>query len=159
MSVADRCSTALQAAAPVAALLGAALPTAAADAMPLRHAGALAVSCTIDRLPAAAASGLCARVAKAARRGAPFPVELAPASKDVLSLVVGGSLRDGGLTLAARLLRPGQPLATAIGGPPTAPVSIRDEAAVRAAIDAALAPILPWQTARSARVPRAPRAE
>ncbi|MFC3713762.1 hypothetical protein ACFOMD_14390 [Sphingoaurantiacus capsulatus] len=149
----------MRSAAPLAALLGAALPFATADAMPLRHAGALAVSCPIAGLPAAAAPKLCAQVAEAARRGAPFPVALAARSDAALSLVVGGSMRDGKLTLAAQLLRPGQPQAAALTAPATRAVPIKDEAAVRAAIEAALAAVLPWQRTARSQPPRAPRAE
>ncbi len=157
--VADRYPTTLRSAAPIAALLGASLPLTAADAMPLRHAGALAVSCPIAGLSAAAAPMLCAQIAEAARRGAPFPVALAGPSDAALSLVVGGSLREGKLTLAPRFLRPGQPQAAALTASATRPVPIKDEAAVRAAIEASLAAVLPWQRPARPQPPRAPRAE
>lgn len=150
------------------AALATLLLAAPAAAAPLREAEGLAVTCRIAGLlpqeTIAAESALCARVVAAATRGAPYPVGAAPATSAVApQLLVDATVSpaagsDRQLSLAVRLVRPGQ----ATTAPPlraaARPVSYADTAAVAAAIDTALAAVLPWRDPRRSPVPCPPRA-
>lgn len=168
VSGADMRVAVLRTAALSAALMATAPPAGlAAPAMPLRDSAGLVVTCRIAGLPrgdvAAAESALCARVIELARRGAPYPVGTgltanAVAPRLSVSAAVGGATPDTRMiSIAAELARPGQPAARRLTARPQ-PVAYRDQAAVEAAIDAALAAVLPWRNPRRAPVPRPPRA-
>ncbi len=162
----------LRRAALTAILVAALLPTGlsslpVAAAMPLRESAGLAVTCRIDGLPggdaATATSTLCARVIELARRAAPYPVsaDLPPdAVAPRLSLraaVEGATPETRTIRITAELTRPGQPAARRLAAR-VQPVAYRDQAAVDAAIDSALAAVLPWRHPRRPTVPTPPRA-
>lgn len=156
-------STALPRAALASLLLAA--PGPALAAMPLRDAGSLAITCTVRGLPAreaaAARTSLCARVAAAAARGAPYPIAGAPVSTgpqlDVEVVVTRGRAQGQRIAIAAHLVRPGQSDTAPRLSATSQPVAFDDAAAVEAAINTALV-VLPWRRERRDRPPSPPRA-
>lgn len=168
VSGADTRLAVLRSAALGAVLMTTLTPAASADAMPLREAEGLVVTCLIEGLPrataAAAASSLCARAIEAARRGAPYPVgvdlppDAAAPRLTVRAAIQGATPETRTIRITAELARPGQPATPRRVVPRPQPVAFRDWAAVDAALDAALAAVLPWRSKRDAQVPSPPRA-